>query len=420
MSTYVPLVSQNCISSRYILTLDVGCDDSCTACIGSSTTCTQCPQGLFASNGQCTPACPYRTSGTNGTCLPCSPTCGTCSTPLDAGSCTTCPPERPVLHNNRCLDHCPKAMWFDGTTCQRCDPACASCMSSSTGCTSCADDHVLKSGKCQAVDCDFANGLGLCMSDLVSPNGIRWLPLIIIPVLLLLLLGIGLWVYRRRQQRKRLAEVKQFGDAMDQLKAKKGDTVPIRLERILGLNRLRVQSEAEGRYKLKEFLLPQSMKDKGKNKDTGPRDHDVSAIGTTLNVNKADKPKIEENDTSTRYSIPPPPYTRPHRESTSTINTIDLPKRGETRSIPSSKITSMSSASPSTSTFPTISIPGSRLESYPVLSARSSTGLKPPPRHKAPADEMNERPTIRYSTAAGKDDSHLNDLWPARKIEGWI
>ena len=484
-----PLIFQ----SGLVLTR-VGCDDSCLSCIGSSTTCTRCPDGLFASNGQCTPACPYRTSGLNSTCLPCSPTCGTCTSPLDSKACTSCPPDRPVLHNNQCSTHCPKAMFFDGTTCQRCDPQCTSCIGSSSSCSSCPDGHILQAGKCKEVDCVFAVGMGVCLSDLVTP-GKRWLPAIILPILLLLVGAVGLWWYRRKQQRRRKAEVKQFGDAMDQVKARDGDSVPMRLERILGLNRVRVQSEEEeGRYRLREFLLPQSNKGKGKEKatttTTTTNNRRPTSTLSTLNTNdpsssssksdqlniETDKKIIPKRNTS-RWSNPPPPYTRPPptRDSVSTIGTLDLslPKRGEIRLLSPSKITSMSQ-SPIASLFPILSFTQSALapssSGFDLASGSASgsgsesglgqgqgqgqglgllppgvnglgTGLKPPPRYKVPADEYNQKPTLRYSGAGtgtgpstgtgtgtgtetsgtgGMGNGQLDELWPARKIEGWI
>ena len=462
----------------------IGCDDSCVSCIGSPTTCTRCPDGLFASNGQCTPACPYRTSGLNSTCLPCSPTCGTCTSPLDSKACTSCPPDRPVLHNNQCTTHCPRAMFFDGTTCQRCDPECTSCIGSSSSCSSCPDGHELQAGKCKEVDCPMAQGMGVCLSDLVTP-GKKWLPAIILPILLLLVGAGGLLWYRRKQQRRRKAEVKQFGDAMDQLKARDGDSVPMRLERILGLNRVRVQSEEEeGRYKLREFLLPQSNKGKGKEKatttTTTTNNRRPTSTLSTLNTNdpssssskshelnfETDKKTVPTRDTS-RWSNPPPPYTRPPmtRDSVSTIGTLDLslPKRGEIRLLSPSRITSMSQ-SPIASSFPILSFTQSTSASssgFNPASASGSgsglgqglgllppglnglgTGLKPPPRYKVPADEYNQKPTLRYSGAGtgtstgigtigtgpgsgtggtgGMGNGQLDELWPARKIEGWI
>ena len=90
-----------------------------------------------------------------------------------------------------------------------------------------------------------------------------------------------------------------------------------------------------------------------------------------------------------RWSRPPPPY----RDSTST-----LPKRGETRLIPEDKIIYMSSPSPRSSVV--------------------GTGLPPPPRHKQPAEESSTRPTVRFSDMG--QERRLEELWPARKVEGWI
>lgn len=345
-----------------------GCDDSCSTCIGSATSCTRCPECLYAWDGHCTPACPYRTVGSNGTCIPCSSGCGTCSTPLDAGACTSCPPDRPVLHNNRCFDHCPKAMYFDGTTCQRCAPGCSSCIASAATCTSCSEGSVLRGGECKPADCTLVPGLGLCMSDLVTSDDRRLLPLIILPIVLVAV-AIAALFYIRRQRQKRRAEVKQFGDAMDQVRVRhgEGDTVRFRLENVLGLNRIRLQSEDGQKRGLRDLLLPSR---RGKEEEI--------ALGDKKKAGLADE---------VRWSKPPPPY----RNSTASI-----PQRGETRLIDESKIISMSS--------PRSSIVG--------------TSLPPPPRHKQPAEETSQRPTVRFSDMG--QERRLDELWPARKVEGWI
>jgi hypothetical protein len=211
--------------------------------------------------------CPFRTLAINGTCLPCSPSCGTCNLPQDHGACTSCPSDRPVLHNSQCLTHCPRSMYFDGTTCQRCDPSCSSCINSPTTCSSCPDHSALKAGICQAVDCDYAVGLGVCMKDLVNPVSKRWIIFIILPIIFAVA-GIFFSIYIRKQRRRRRLEAKQFGDAMDQVSARKSedDTVKLRLERVLGLNRIRVDAEDQDRDKrsrLRELLLPRSRKEVG-------------------------------------------------------------------------------------------------------------------------------------------------------------
>jgi hypothetical protein len=316
---------------------------------------------------------------------------------------------------------------------------------------------VLKGGKCKEVTCDYVSGLGVCIGDLVTSSGKTWLPFIIIP-LALLVIGAGLlWWYRRKQQRKRRAEVKQFGDAMDQVRARDGDTVPMRLERILGLNRVRIRAQSrqeqereqdeEGRYKLREFLLPRHRDTKAKNKalDIETRAPNTSASETIDLRSDSDlKPddteiNIKGKRATNRWSNPPPPYAHPSRSSVtseSTIETLDLPKRGEIRLLSPSKITSM--ASPTASSFFNLDT----MESTPTglgsagagVGSGMGAGLKPPPRHRAPADEYNQKPTIRYSgvgtgvdtgTGTGSGSGaigpgQLNELWPARKIEGWI
>lgn len=288
-------------------------------------------------------------------------------------------------------------------------------MTSAGSCTSCPDGHVLKKGKCERVDCAFAQGLGVCLESLSEGNSRRWLASLVVP-LLLLAVGGGWWMYIRRQRAKRRAEVKQFGDAMDQVRARSGednDTVGMRLERILGLNRIRLASadDLESRKqnsRLKDLLLPLARKD-DQHQSQRSCSNEIPLAGKT-------NPKSEEvgsRASASRYFVPPPP---PYRQSTSTISTLDLPQRGETRLIPAEKISSLSSPSPRTSSFPVIP---------PATSSASASafgsGPKPPPRHKAPADEMSRKPLVRFSGVGGGSESQgLDELWPARKVEGWV
>jgi len=333
--------------------------------------------------------CPFRTLAINGTCSPCSPSCGTCSTPWDSGACTSCPADRPVLHNSQCLTHCPKAMYFDGTTCQRCDPGCSSCINSPTTCSSCPDHSILKAGVCEAVDCDFAIGLGVCMKDLITPGSKKWIAFLIIPIILAVV-GTVFWLFVRKQRGQRRLEAKQFGDAMDQVNARKADvedsTVKLRLERVLGLNRIRVDAaDQDKRGKLRELLLPRSRKE-----------------------GEGDIPLVDKKDQTLRasqYLAPPPPYSDPNDHS--------APEKDLIRQ---SRIIDMSQ-SPLLSNFTSTSASG------------STSGPRPPPRQNnshTRAESVSQKQTVRFHTPSHGD--RLDELWPAmgggktekRMSQGWV
>jgi len=330
--------------------------------------------------------CPFKTLAINGTCLPCSPSCGTCSSPLDSGACTSCPSDRPVLHNSQCLTHCPRSMYFDGTTCQRCDPSCSSCINSPATCSSCPDHSILKAGVCTPTDCDYAIGLGVCMKDLVTPRSRKWIAFIVLPIILAVA-GAVFWCFIRKQRRKRRLEAKQFGDAMDQANARKRDdegdsTVKLRLERVLGLNRVRVDAaDQDKRSRLRELLLPRSK-----------REGDIPL------VEKHEQPRASQ------FMAPPPPYSNPDDQSV----------KPEKDLIRQSRIIDMS-LSPLLPNF--------------ASTSGSGSGPRPPPRQAnshTKAESVSQRQTVRYHTPSHED--RLDELWPAmggrtaekRMSEGWV
>jgi hypothetical protein len=340
------------------------------------------------------PTCPFRSIGTNGTCLPCSSSCGTCSTPLDSGACTSCPSDRPVLHNARCLDHCPRMMYYDGITCSRCDTSCASCLGgTSSSCSSCPEGLLLEGGKCvsPSAKCISVPGLGVCLKVLADKENKAWLWFIALPFVLGILGVLG-WMYIRAQRRKRRAEIKKFGDAMDQVARRQGEegegTVRLRLEKVLGLNRIRVEGEeADKRRNLRELLLPRRTK---------PTDIPLET-------------KKSGYDDTSSHGIAPPPYSSdPDPEPA---------KRGEERLIRQSRIMDMSTP------LPLFTEAGSSSASAPG----SGSGPRPPPRHLRTASyqvpiEGREKQTVRCGGLGEKD--RLDELWPAmgerKEIEGWV
>jgi hypothetical protein len=270
-------------------------------------------------------------------------------------------------------------MYFDGTTCQRCDSSCSSCINSPTTCSSCPDHLILKGGVCQATSCDCAMGLGVCMTSLITPGSRKWIAFIVLP-LVLAVAGIFFSLYIRKQRRNRRLEAKQFGDAIDQVNVIKGDgdggetdTVKLRLEKVLGLNRIRIESEDQvKRSRLRELLLPRSRKQEG----------DIPLVHK----------KSEAGLRTSQFMAPPPPYSNPN----------DMGVRSEKELIRQSRIIDMSeSPAASSSIFASSSTP------EPILA--SGSGPRPPHDKET---HMLEQKVLRRNKQSG--------FIPPRMKIGWM
>jgi hypothetical protein len=226
------------------------------------------------------------------------------------------------------------------------------------------------------------------MKDLITPRSRKWIAFIVLPIILAVA-GAVFWFFIRKQRRQRRLEAKQFGDAMDQVNARKGEdegdnTVKLRLERVLGLNRIRVDAaDQDKRSRLRELLLPRSK-----------READIPLVD-----------KKEPTRTS-QFMAPPPPYSNPNDQSV----------KPEKDLIRQSRIIDMSQ-SPLSLNFASSSGSG------------SGSGPRPPPRQVAShvrAESVSQRQTVRYHTPSHED--RLDELWPAmggrtaekRMSEGWV
>ncbi|EIW65892.1 hypothetical protein TREMEDRAFT_65977 [Tremella mesenterica DSM 1558] len=340
------------------------CDSSCSTCIGSSTYCTSCPSPLLASGGSCTTTCPSgllpSTSTNASTCLPCSPSCSTCSSPLSASSCTSCPSSSPVLFLGRCVTHCPQDMYWDSShsSCQACDYHCGSCSASgSSSCTSCVDGFMLERGTCVRAGCNsggFANGLGICLSTLLTSEDESLWGLFGLPAGLAVV-GLVVWWVIRERRRTREA-TKEFGRGMG-VHHVKDALMALRLERVFGFRRFpspedvtpafdhttrnTPQWDWEAAWEAREMGLNSNKSNRTDSSVRGERrDGERSRRWKDLfHLRKHNTPQramtkmdLERNSDDQRESwfVPPPPYhppsSHPNYQDNSANSSSNLPE----------------------------------------------------------------------------------------------
>ena len=244
---------RSCLIYLSLPSFYLACNSPCGACAGSPTFCLTCVNNQLASGGTCVSNCPSNTFSSAGSCLTCHPDCTSCS----GGSfnqCTSCPSNRPVLTNGRCLPTCSQSQFFDSTssTCQSCDSSCSSCSGSGPdNCLACSSStQVLVTGSCVAANCSSASnvvaGLGVCLSDLVVPrpsgtsapplpsvtglneptvimssHRLTWWQILLMSLGCAFIFLVVIWLFRRRQRKKRAKGSAKF--AMNPT-AKKGKT----------------------------------------------------------------------------------------------------------------------------------------------------------------------------------------------------
>ncbi|GAA5875551.1 hypothetical protein JCM3774_006101 [Rhodotorula dairenensis] len=223
------------------------CDSICATCSRSPLYCTSCASSsALVLNGTCTAAasCPagFYTSTSAlltvknaSACLACHPDCETCSGPRST-SCLSCPPTRPVLTlSQSCVSTCSSNEYYDPATakCSVCDSKCATCSgASASSCLSCPAGQKLRQGACVAPEktstspggCSVIAGFGVCLEDLVtvaaksaataSQEGkkrrLAWWSILLLVLAALALIGIGLWWFRKREQKRRRAHTAKF------------------------------------------------------------------------------------------------------------------------------------------------------------------------------------------------------------------
>nr|XP_031862420.1 uncharacterized protein CI109_001917 [Kwoniella shandongensis]KAA5529492.1 hypothetical protein CI109_001917 [Kwoniella shandongensis] len=330
----------------------------------------------------------------------------------------------------------------------------------SKSCTACPDGFTLKEGTCYALSCNqggFASGLGICLSDLVQSSFNKSYLGFIAFLALIIPGGVGIWWYIRRERRQTREDTKQFGERLDS-KAVKDRLDVLRLESVLGLNRLRCGSgrnggvDEEGKYdegrrmRFRNLLLP-SKRNRQANNDvelSSKSHHDRQRAG---------------------WSVPPPPYvpslTSPPHSSESDTKTqhaewssgLTAPRglRDSLDSIPTPVLAGFSASQPSTaaqeaerqrpsSTYMLGNTIVHSLSTGPSSSLEPAVqptptfgGLLPPPRPgmvRQSSMPSKEREVSRLTTGAEDGmgvERRLRDLWPAlndgsgrREEEGYI
>ncbi|POY76568.1 hypothetical protein BMF94_0157 [Rhodotorula taiwanensis] len=220
------------------------CDSSCATCAHSPSYCTSCSSSsALVLNGTCTTSssCPsgFFTSTTSlaaannaSSCLACHPDCATCSGPT-SDACLSCPAYRPVLTAARtCVSTCASNEYYDKSKskCVACDSGCATCSGgSASSCLSCPSGQKLRRGTCAAPTtaaskaCSVIAGFGVCLEDLVTVAAtsaatveedkrwrLRWWVILVIVLVVLALVGVGVWWFRKREQKRRRAHTARF------------------------------------------------------------------------------------------------------------------------------------------------------------------------------------------------------------------
>ncbi|GAA6006393.1 calcium-binding EGF-like domain-containing protein [Rhodotorula paludigena] len=210
------------------------CDSSCATCSTTSTFCTSCTDSsALVLNGTCIsgPSCPtgYFASASNSTtaCLACHPDCETCGDSFS--TCLSCPSTRPVLTSSgNCVPTCAASEYHDPakSTCISCSSSCATCSAAgSSACLSCSAGQKLQSGSCAVPSdgCTIIDGFGVCLEDLVTVAAtssasesakakwkMPWWAILVIVLVALALVAVGLWWFRKKEQKRRRAHTAKF------------------------------------------------------------------------------------------------------------------------------------------------------------------------------------------------------------------
>ncbi|GJN88729.1 hypothetical protein Rhopal_001695-T1 [Rhodotorula paludigena] len=220
-----------------------GIDNFSSASPWSSLTCSECLPGSFLVDGDCLASCPdgtlvssdgsscesYFASASNSTtaCFACHPDCETCGDSFS--TCLSCPSTRPVLTSSgNCVPTCAASEYYDSakSTCVSCSSSCATCSAAgSSACLSCPAGQKLQSGSCAAPKdgCTIIDGFGVCLEDLVTVAAtssasesakskwkMPWWAILVIVLVALALVAVGLWWFRKKEQKRRRAHTAKF------------------------------------------------------------------------------------------------------------------------------------------------------------------------------------------------------------------
>lgn len=329
--------------------------------------------------------------------------------------------------NGRCIEYCPRDQFFDGASCTKCDRSCGSCLgASSSECSTCLDGLLLRAGKCETAQCKsgIVPGLQICLESLVATSfDERYLGFVAL-VAVLAAIAYGWYRYIRRQRQQTRDATRDFAHALDEREVGNKMMI-IRLEKILGLDRVRPHPEptprlaeeeeqkVKERRRLRDLLLPARRKREGRYEASkGKRREDFQMeprVASRLSPPVGPKGVRSEkkvgwtDQRDSQWLAPPPPYaldTAPSASgSSSSIATSALQSDNDCNALPptNTKIVSMSS--------PT----------SPDLAPRA---LRPPPRRSDTAASFgsNVRVPVGQGGGDGKEVDRrrsLKKLWPA-------
>uniref|UniRef100_UPI0037E879D7 extracellular matrix organizing protein FRAS1 n=1 Tax=Semicossyphus pulcher TaxID=241346 RepID=UPI0037E879D7 len=129
----------------------VACHTDCLTCTGSPDHCDTCRDTkAVLHHGRCLSVCPAGFYAEGQVCAACPPSCLTCSSRWNCGSCG---PRRPLLSpdSTQCLTSCPPGSYrHQHTHCRYCHDSCSDCSGpGQQDCVTCSDPaSLLKDGRC--------------------------------------------------------------------------------------------------------------------------------------------------------------------------------------------------------------------------------------------------------------------------------
>ncbi|KAI5479323.1 hypothetical protein MNV49_003841 [Pseudohyphozyma bogoriensis] len=197
----------------------LACDPSCESCSSPSGTCLTCQSGLQPDSTDGTKCTTATTALTNGTFITCPS-----RTFFDSTN-KTCEPEWSVEWENGSTTAVgSNAVWVFDNSKGECDALPAKCTAGAIDNFTSASTTTLKQGTCVSAGCTVVDGFGVCLSSLVTvaaqsvaeetkkKTTIPWWLILVIILGALALLAIGVYFWRKKEQKRRRLQTARFAN----------------------------------------------------------------------------------------------------------------------------------------------------------------------------------------------------------------